>query len=407
LVAAIASLAAIAATMVFAAPGGAASPLKEYSAVFEMPCSIAGGLVHATLKVETKAKGPEFVTEGETFDFTEATSTVHSPPALSDELANAFGATHARGFVKATKVKSIGSTPASENIAVTNSFPKGLLYEAPVEANKEEVFTAPNGTSYLFPEPVSGTAGYHVTGAAGTNTELILEHVNGGIESTLEAFNASTIRVLSTSAVCEPPETVLAQIPIHTSTEKAEYKNWSLSGALTDKKRRQTITLPEGSTFNGQGEVHVEAAKGSVSGSVSIPPFTAPLKLFGVLPLSLGVSITQAGPFEGSVAKSETAPGDEALTIPAKLNVSITSIGLVGLKHPTNCTTAEPVALGLIDTLTREELLKKGWSFTGTTTLPRFNCEGGPSAKALSSLLSELLSGPENGYALKFSAPAM
>jgi alpha-tubulin suppressor-like RCC1 family protein len=188
--------------------------------------------------------------------------------------------------------------------------------------------------------------------------------------------------------------------------ERAEYNNWVLSGGLSDKKQGQAITLPEGSTFNGSGEVNTETGNGSVNGNLSIPPFTTPLKLFGVLPLSLGVSISEAGPLEGALANSETVPGEEALTIPAKLNLSITSIGLFGLKLPTNCTSAEPVALQLTDTLTREELLKKGWSFTGTTTLPHLNCEAGPLGRVLGFVLSALLSGPENSYSLKFSAPA-
>jgi hypothetical protein len=517
----------MAATMVLAAPGGAAAPTKEYSATFEMPCSIANGLVHATLKVETTAKGPESVAEGETFELTEATSTVHSPPALSTELAN-MGATHAKGFVKKTMVKSVGSTPASENIAVTKLFPEGLPYEAPVESGKEQVFTAPDNSSYSFPEPVSGSAGYTVTGAAGTNTELIIEHVNGGIESTLEAFNASNTRVLNTTEVCEPPETHLGMIPIRvgaststsmttsTSTsgsppcpsalevtavepnhgplngvtvhitgcgfeevtfvafEMSEfpnpigvpkftvisptlitavtpgpnflqtqvfpvpatvvvctrqacrsgpvfdfegpppppppplthtYANWPLSGSLTPRKLGQALNLPSGSTFSGSAEASPSSSPGpgKLTGSVSIPPFRAPLKLFGLLPVSLGLSLTETAPLEGSILTNGI--GNATLTIPAKLNMGITSIGFFGLQLPLSCAATEPIALELATrAVDPETLLSKGWEFSGTMTLPQIEC-GGPLGSLLGTLLSLLLSGPENTYALRVSPP--
>jgi hypothetical protein len=368
---------------------------------------IANGLVNATLKVETRAKGPEFVTERETLEFTEASSTVSSPPAVSNELANAFAATSVKGFVKKTLVKTINATPASENIAVTAMLPRGLAYEAPVEKEKEEVFTAPHGTTYSFPEPVSGGAGYTVTGKGGENVELKLEHVNGGIESTLEAFDPTGLRTLRSTAVCEPPEAALGEpIPIKAPIEKAEYKNWVLSGALVDRKLGLPLALPEGSTFNGSGELNTETGAGSVKGSLSIPPITTTFKLLGFLTIHFGTTLTQVGPFEGAVAKSETVPGDETLTIPAKLNLGITSIGIFGLTFPTNCATAEPIGLNLSNTLTREELLTKGWSFGGTSTLPSIQCEGGVLGSFFGVALTHLLSGPGNPYSLKFSPPA-
>ena len=62
-------------------------------------------------------------------------------------------------------------------------------------------------------------------------------------------------------------------------------------------------------------------------------------------------------------------------------------------------------ALTLVDNLTREELLTKGWSVAGTTTLPRFQCEGGFLGSLLGALLTALLSGPENPYSMSIRAP--
>jgi hypothetical protein len=47
----------------------------------------------------------------------------------------------------------------------------------------------------------------------------------------------------------------------------------------------------------------------------------------------------------------------------------------------------------------------QGWSFAGTTTLPKFNCEGflGP---VFSLVLTSLISGPENPSTIKITAPS-
>jgi hypothetical protein len=187
-------------------------------------------------------------------------------------------------------------------------------------------------------------------------------------------------------------------------SESLAFNNWSLSGSLTDKKLGQPITLPAGSTFNGAGELNTETGVGSLSGNLAIPAFTAPLKLFGVLPVELGVQLTPEA-IAGTLAKSETVSGDETLTVPLKLGMDITSISLLGLDIPTACLSAKPLALGLVDNLTREELAKKAWSFAGSTTIPRLKCEGGLLGGLFGVVLSALLSGPENAYAIHVTAP--
>jgi hypothetical protein len=188
--------------------------------------------------------------------------------------------------------------------------------------------------------------------------------------------------------------------------EKAEYKNWKLSGSIADKKLSQAITLPAGSSFNGSGELHTGTGAGSVSGNVSIPPLTSSLKLFGPVAVNLGLTLSATGPLEGTVAKSESVPGDETLSAPLKLNAAITSLGILGLTIPTSCATAEPLALNLVDTLTREELLTKGWSFAGTTSIPRVRCEGGFLSRLFGVILTGLLAGPEDPYSINITAPS-
>jgi hypothetical protein len=189
------------------------------------------------------------------------------------------------------------------------------------------------------------------------------------------------------------------------STLAPQFANLTFSGSLTDKKLGQSIALPEGATFNGSGELNTETGAGSVKGNLSIPPFMASLKLFGLLPVNLGLRLRQVGAIEGSVAKNETAPGEEALTLPAKLSLGVTSLQILGLTVPTRCSGAEPLSLNLTDNLTSEELLKGGWSFSGTTAVPEVKCEGGFLGYLFGHVLSGLLSGPGNPYSLRISVP--
>jgi pimeloyl-ACP methyl ester carboxylesterase len=190
------------------------------------------------------------------------------------------------------------------------------------------------------------------------------------------------------------------------ATEKLEFKNSELSGTFTLKGLQdQMLTLPEGSTFNGDAEVSPETGAGSIAGNIFVPPFTAPVKLFRFFPGSLGITLSQVGALEGTLTRSETIPGDETITLPLELNLGVTSVGLLGIKIPTHCTTAEPVSLKLTQNLTLEELRTKGLQFAGTTSLPRFRCEGGIAPSLFSFLLSVLVSGPENTYAIDVAAP--
>jgi hypothetical protein len=188
--------------------------------------------------------------------------------------------------------------------------------------------------------------------------------------------------------------------------EQAEYKNWTVSGTLTDKRLGQAISLPEGAAFTGAAQVNVESGLGSVTGSIFVPPFSATLKLFGVVPLGLGVTLTQVGAVEGSLAHSETVPGDETLTLPVKLALGVTSVSLVGLKIPTRCATVSALQLVFERTLTREEALAKGWSFAGTTAIPQIKCDGGLLGQLFGSVLTILVSGGEDPYSNSVHPPA-
>ena len=188
---------------------------------------------------------------------------------------------------------------------------------------------------------------------------------------------------------------------------RATYTNWPVSGSLTPKKLGQAINLPARSTFNGSAEASAssEPGLGKLTGSLSIPSFTALLKLFGgLLPVSLGLTLAQADPLEGAIVTNGI--GNATLTIPAKLNMGITSFGVLGLKLPVSCASSEPLALALSAwAASPQALLTQGWEFTGTTTLAGFKCNG-PFGAVDALVLNAVLSGPENQFTLSISPPA-
>jgi alpha-tubulin suppressor-like RCC1 family protein len=194
-------------------------------------------------------------------------------------------------------------------------------------------------------------------------------------------------------------------LAVVTETEPLAFKAWALSGTITPKPLGQAIALPSGSSFNGSGELNTEANEGTVSGTIAVPPFKASPKLFGVIPVSLGMTVTQSGAIGGTIAPSKTVPGDETLTLPVKLNLGFTSFGLLGLNIPTNCATSQPVSLTLTDTLTKEALVSKGWAFSGTGTIPKITCQGGLLGALYGGTISELISGAGASYSLSVKAP--
>ena len=194
-----------------------------------------------------------------------------------------------------------------------------------------------------------------------------------------------------------------ARITIAPRIERPEYQNWTVNGAITDKKLNQAIALPQGSAFNGRGELNTETGAGSVSGGVSIPPFTTTLRPFGLLPVELGMTLTEVGQLEGSISPNEAVPAAEVLAIPLRLELGITSVSVLGLTIPVTCASSEPMALELADTLSEEGVLSGKWSFAGSTVLPSLNCQHEFLSPLVGLLLSSMLSGPKNAYALSFA----
>ncbi len=102
------------ATMVAAAPSGAAAGEKTYTASFNTECVVAPGVLNikATepLKVTLSATGPEEVEPGQSITFHNSTSTIISPVELTESFAN-LGANEVKGTDLRTVLKSTDATP--------------------------------------------------------------------------------------------------------------------------------------------------------------------------------------------------------------------------------------------------------------------------------------------------------
>jgi hypothetical protein len=194
---------------------------------------------------------------------------------------------------------------------------------------------------------------------------------------------------------------------------KKNFVNWTVTGSITAKKLNQTINFPAGATFNGEGEANVEGLQ-KITGTVTnatvfVPPFSATISILGI-PTTVGTSFTQVGKSSGTLASVATsncggAEGCVEVSVPAEANIGITSVGILGIKLPTSCTTSKPVSLPLKDDLTVFELFETGTSFHGTATIPSIKC-GGLGGILIAPVLTSLFSGPDNAYTFSFAPPA-
>jgi hypothetical protein len=171
-----------------------------------------------------------------------------------------------------------------------------------------------------------------------------------------------------------------------------KFNNWHLEGSLTVKKLGETIKLPEGCTFNGEAEV-----PGKLEGNTFCPKFTATLKIFGLVPTTLLLNFTEAGPVTGTIT-----PGKEGKLLfkaTAKDNIEILAVTLLGLTIPTSCKTVAPVVFPL-ETEAPASSLLTGATFSGETTLPAVKCGGGFLGFCFGVVFTKLFSGPENPFTL-------
>jgi hypothetical protein len=201
-------------------------------------------------------------------------------------------------------------------------------------------------------------------------------------------------------------------------TIRAEFSKYKVNGTLTDKKLNQTITLATGE-FNGEAILTFVpepggmgfGVEGPLTGTVTIPPFEAEIKLLGI-PAKIGLTFTSP-PSKGSLtpvaaSNCEGKPACENLSVPTTASIGFTTIKILGLTVPTHCETAQPVSLPLSVDETLLKLLggeaPAGSFFKGTANFPAVKCEG-PIGVLEGAVLTALFSGPENPYNISVTPP--
>jgi hypothetical protein len=168
------------------------------------------------------------------------------------------------------------------------------------------------------------------------------------------------------------------------------FTNYQVAGSLTVKKLNQSITLPPGSTFNGQANITQQ----QLTGDVFIPEFTSTVRVLGI-PTQVTTKLEQVQPVQGTVTVDPDFTVHLRSTTTALLRIKKLRLGLLSV--PTTCRTAEPLVL----TLNYDGPLVYPLAFDGTTTIPRLTGCG-----LLGPTLGTLLSGPGNPYHVTIAPPS-
>jgi hypothetical protein len=153
-------------------------------------------------------------------------------------------------------------------------------------------------------------------------------------------------------------------------------------------KSGMDITVPRGQ-FDGT----IDLATGEETGTLTLPPATVTMNLFGLIPVADASFVMEpAGPITGHVdlatfAVDTTASFNVKL---AKLTPHGTNVNVVG----DHCTTMEPISVrmqGVVNPAT-------GGTFASTYTIPQFQDCG-----LLTPVISAFVSGPGNTFVASFA----
>jgi hypothetical protein len=167
-------------------------------------------------------------------------------------------------------------------------------------------------------------------------------------------------------------------------------QNYTVGGTLGLAKLGQNVKLPAGARFNGGADI----TTGQLTGHVSIPEFTAPIRVLGI-PTMATLQLVEAQPVQGTFTLG--ANGTVTVNSSTSSTIYIRRLGLGFISVPSTCRTAAPVLLNLSGTGT----LTGGFAFAGETTIPPLTGCG-----LLGPTLSLLLSGPDNAYDLTLAPSA-
>lgn len=450
---------AVLATLVAAAPGGAATTTKEYAATFEPQCVMAPGVLNITakLRVSIRSLAPEAVEPGESIELTQATSTITSPKELTESFV-ALGVHEVRGHVVNFVLDATNLEPGRFNMARPAEFPSGLPFFAPVDKEHPVVFNAPSlalgetGRTYSYgPLKVTGANGevskmtVDTTAGFEESTELGYKATGEGITSEIEGLNEKGEKVLGPIKVActAPAGTVVAEIPIRsqasttssssttTSSTSSTTSSSSTTTATSTSSTSTTTATTSTSTTTSSTSTALEAkfsnwvlsgsltvsklketvklpsgctfnghatVPGALEGSTYCPAFKASLKVVGSVATPAGLQLTPSEAVKGTVVPGATT-GDILIKAVAKEYISVTSVSEYGLTIPTSCKTVSPVSFPL-EAEVPSTALASGATFKGQTTVPSYSCSGGLLGAPFGRVLTEKLSGANNPYTL-------
>lgn len=165
---------------------------------------------------------------------------------------------------------------------------------------------------------------------------------------------------------------------------------WKLNAKVDLKTLKQTMVLPETSTFTGDTNITGKR----LSGALSVPEFTTTLKILGV-----NTKVTLAIEPVGLTTGSASLNNSGILSVNGMTKVNITIKKLAGISVG-SCKTSAPVEFPLSFTGPVSSLGNGNLTFTGTTTFP--SIEG----CSVSAILSAFMSGSGQNYSFTIEPPA-
>ncbi|MHB8491947.1 MAG: lipase family protein [Solirubrobacteraceae bacterium] len=169
---------------------------------------------------------------------------------------------------------------------------------------------------------------------------------------------------------------------------------WQVSGSITAKKLGISLKVPPGATLSAEADI----TTGKLSASLFVPPIEETVKLFGLIPVTIAGSLTQAGPINGTTRLSNS--GVLSLSATGGATLTTKSLTVLGLRIPLECHTEKPIELPLSVEEPVNALSTGSISLSDNVTIPPFTGCGifGP-------LTSLILSGSGNPLNLSAAPP--
>jgi hypothetical protein len=370
----------MAATLSIVAPGNATTGEKEYKASFDAECELAPGLLNekGTIKVTTKAFGPEEVHKGEEVTIHGASATITTPANWSSDLA-LFGAVTARGNDTALEVNATGVEPAALNIAKPSEYPSGLPFETPVESGKAMTLSIPSG-----PEAKGTTfalAPVKVMGEPGTRVKLELSTAKGfegttdthkGIQTTVSGYNASGSAVISGIAIgCTAPSgVVLGEVPIAPETYSSSSSTSSTTTTTTTSPTTTTTTTsPTTTTTTTSPTTTTSSTITTTTATTTVTvTVTSPTTTTTTVTYTLPTTITTTATTTATVTSPTTTTTTVTYTLPTTITTTATTIATVTSPTTTTTTVAYTLPTTITTTATTTARVTSPMTEIGTTS---------------------------------------